>query len=668
MSAGGQSSDSEISFSVPPSASGSGGRPSGDQTGGTPGEEAIMRPPSPSHEETEHIAGLSTSASLSTQTLFSTVETSSQTLGFCVSSFSSKTCLELLAANKLTDEQISYEHNYLRSLSHLGPVYRVKSEGGPLNKAEVLFSSKSVKCELAGSAVKELDLVMNSHNSIITSCENSLKEYQLTMSSFMSSVETAQGMLTELLDASHRPPAAPTTSSRDADESVRSASSSGSDTISRQFDEILGKLAPAIPTGNINPINPVCGGVDLNFSQFSVGDVLAQLPATESSSCGRRVGYWGDRPYGYGKVRHRARTLPESPVLDAIFTGLGGLDQTFTRDNFSVMVTDYPDGGAFIPAHQDNEREIEGSSTIYTVSFGESRVLRMVNRDGVLREEDHTLSHGTVFAMAVSEQGSWSHELLQDRECKGRRVSLTFRHIITPSEREPVPRIEQPPVPQPLWAKGDKNRIFFLTDSILSSTPEHVFGKIPNHRCVKTKNYFLTDVPNYEPQFKYSRFVIISAGINDLSVRKDGKPSVDAHGLADLVVRRLKECCERNPETTFVFNSLLHTQHAWLNREVDSFNQIMSDVCRTVKNLEFLDTHAALVWNPMSKRVDRILDQSDRRGTHLTLSAKMLLGDELVTALKYLDLESQGRAQNFRMGGWFWPLRKGFRWVRYNNK
>ena len=53
--------------------------------------------------------------------------------------------------------------------------------------------------------------------------------------------------------------------------------------------------------------------------------------------------------------------------------------------------------------------------------------------------------------------------------------------------------------------------------------PENIFGQIQYHVCIKKMNYYLTDLFNFEPQFKHSNFVIISLGINDLSTRKGGR-------------------------------------------------------------------------------------------------------------------------------------------------
>ena len=48
-----------------------------------------------------------------------------QTLSFCVNSFSSHTCLELLIDDKLSLKQIQHEANYLSSLSH-GRIARMR--------------------------------------------------------------------------------------------------------------------------------------------------------------------------------------------------------------------------------------------------------------------------------------------------------------------------------------------------------------------------------------------------------------------------------------------------------------------------------------------------------------------------------------------------------------
>ena len=159
--------------------------------------------------------------------------------------------------------------------------------------------------------------------------------------------------------------------------------------------------------------------------------------------------------------------------------------------------------------------------------------------------------------------------------------------------------------------------------------------------------------------------VVISCGVNDLA-RYGRRPEV----LADLVVRRLKECCAANKNTTFVFNSILHTSHGWLNEAIDTFNGIMFNVSLNVCNFTFFDSHSVLVSSPISKprsasNVGVIAKDDD--GVHITFAARRLITDQLVNGLHMLACGREGKHVTDRVHGWTWPLRREY-WdlVDYN--
>ena len=647
-------------------ASGAGDPPSALPAGHTPSEENITRSPTSVSGRDATTQGENTEISfdipvlakhIECQTLGpSTNESACQTQSFAVKSFSSKTCIELLTADLLTPAQIIHEHSYFRSLNHERPLNRpslpqVSSSG------QNTYSKKVLKSELADSVCMEFEASNQSHN--------------LTHQSFSYLLDEAERHIRELISLRQSPqspaaqsPATGRDSTLDSDNLFNEL-----ETMLQRTRQVLDEPSETTTdeeTGNVDSIDPtptVCRLLECSLLDISVDQVLSELPPDESSSCGRRVGHWGSA-YGYGRVVHPARDLPESKVLDTIYSEISKHDPTFIKENFSVMCTLYPDGNSYIPSHQDNERVICKDSMIYTISFGATRVFRVTSRSGALLEHDYDLEHGQVLAMSAASQADWSHELVANPGIKCPRVSLTFRHIV-PAESLPppasAPPIERPTEPRTYQDKAAKSKILFLTDSILSSTPEHLFERVPNHRCIKKKNYYLADTFNFEAEFKFCSMVVIGGGVNDLTTRRDNKSTLTAPVLADLFVGRLRRCCEKHPNTKFVFNSILDTKIRWLNAEADTFNRIMFDLSMTIPNLEFLDLHAALIRNPMSDRADNILDSSDRRGTHLTLRAKRVLSEDLVSALKLLCLRSQGVVRGYSMRGWNWPLRKQFR-------
>ena len=159
---------------------------------------------------------------------------------------------------------------------------------------------------------------------------------------------------------------------------------------------------------------------------------------------------------------------------------------------------------------------------------------------------------------------------------------------------------------------------------------------------------------NYEPEFLYTSQVIISCGLNDLS-RYQRTPEV----LADLVVHRLEQCLAKHPKTDFIFTAIVHTKFDWLNKAIDKFNSIMFDLSVNHKNFTVFDSHAVLLHNRISDRVENVIDPRGN-GCHLTLAAKKLITNQLVRAVELVATTKRGARLPPHFRGWFWPLRDEF--------
>lgn len=283
-------------------------------------------------------------------------------------------------------------------------------------------------------------------------------------------------------------------------------------------------------------------------------------------------------------------------------------------------------------------------------------MLRVTNKLLDITERDFVLKHGSLFTMSRESQCFWYHEIVEDRSVSEPRISFTFRRLL-PHDRRPVkPRV--PPIAPPKPPKlpqsiaptgGTHSRILFLTDSVLSKTPTHLFGRVEGHKCIKKENYELKNIFNFSPEFGYSNYVVISCGVNDLS-----RYGCRAHTLADLVCKRLRHACQKYKNTIFIFNSLVSTSFSWLNREIGEFNNIMFDMACEVENLYFFDSHDIL----MSGAVRGDVVDRYGNGIHMTVGARELVSWELVTAVAHLQTIRTGRETGSRSRRpWYWPLR-----------
>lgn len=593
------------------SSSGFGSGPSVLETRSTPGNQDNTTLP------TSPVTGATLSEGKMSCPSATYTTTGTQTASYCVSSFSSKTCQEL--APQLTPAQLEHELAYFQSLGHL-PDFR-------LTRHNKTMAGNLLRNELSAAVTTEFDCFRVSINKLYSDLNPTI--HKLTHD-FSRLVETAQQHVNDLKNKNAESPVTAPTSP-------------------------LHTVTSAPPNFEVD--SSVCNlDYHVDFSDLTVEDVLQQIKCDLRGTCGRSMFYCGSKPYSYANVHHKARDYPDCAVFDTIFDKMRTIDPEFSANKYSCLVTHYPDGNAYIPRHSDNEQQIVPDSTIFTVSVGATRTLRLVPTMGLLSQHSFLVNHGSVYSMSSNSQHIWSHEIVRDEKCKEPRVSFTFRQLIDPPARTPIPPIKRPEPVKP-WSRivmGSHRKILLLTDSILQSTPEAIFNRIPEHLCIKKINYELKDVFNFEAEFRHSNFVILACGLNDLS--RYGKT---CHTLADLVTKRLSHCCDKYPDTTFIFCSLLRTRHQWLNDEIDQFNRIMMDLSITLPNLRFLDTQQALTDHRLTDPSSYI-DMSDRHGTHLLLAARKIVTSQLVSAVELLLGRQSRTLKSSRLRGWAWPLRGDF--------
>ncbi len=397
-------------------------------------------------------------------------------------------------------------------------------------------------------------------------------------------------------------------------------------------------------------------------------DGLSEISVDQALRGGRKTAYFGDIPYKYGKTSHPANPYPDCDIFRNIFRKMKSVDPNFTPENYTCLVNMYDNGRVTIPRHSDDEQQIIPGSKIYTISVGATRVMRFINNTGRIRETDQSLVHGSVFSMDADSQLDWSHSLLANSQETNPRISFTFRRLrqVTPQ----APTVHIPPIkrPDPINAGGSHRRVLFLSDSVLKNTPESIFNRIGGdnkYRCIKKVNYELVNVFNFEREFRYTDIVVISCGVNDLS-RYSRRPD----DLADLVINRLKDCCARNCNTTFVFTSILSTAHGWLNGAIGAFNRHMFELSTKVPNLTFFDSHHVLVNSPITSvrsRTSVIVPGGD--GVHITFDARKLVTDELINGLSAIARGVDGKLSNdVGLCRWRWPLRPAYRCMLTPNR
>ncbi len=528
--------------------------------------------------------------------------------------FSARTCLEVLPT--LSNAQIDTEIKHLIALD-AGIHSRITDKTDIDVKRDLLHKS------LTHTLIKEVDTIVNKYDILFQSL------HRCTHNA-MTQLDAAESYVAEL---------------------QQTATSSSDEEAPKQILKAGSNLDPPVSFPGIS------------FANINFDDVEKQFRFDMKLPGNRDATYFGSVEYEYGSIKHPATPYPDgNPVIAAVAEGLKQYDPAFSLDEYTCLVTRYQAGNSTISMHHDDESSIAPNSDIYTVSFGEARTMRFYNIRGPIQEQFHKLEHGMVHVMTSESQSLWKHGIGREPDAKGCRISLTFRKLITstpPSNSQqdsPIPARATPaPPPQP----SRPTRVLLLTDSILASTPVHLFENIPNHICIKRKEYQFANLDQYQSEFEYTDVVILSMGINDLS-----RYGHTARTLADCIAPRLKHYSHRYPDTKFVINSVLLTRDIkWCNKEVHIFNQIMFELSRDTRNLSFFDSDRFAEKKFNENKHIRSFFATDRsnNGIHISLDMRKIIVSELVNSVGYL---SGIRAAKFGKAQWLYNVTTRSSWSR----
>uniref|UniRef100_A0A1A8G2W4 DNA oxidative demethylase ALKBH2 n=2 Tax=Nothobranchius korthausae TaxID=1143690 RepID=A0A1A8G2W4_9TELE len=151
----------------------------------------------------------------------------------------------------------------------------------------------------------------------------------------------------------------------------------------------------------------------------------------------RKQAAYGDKglEYTYSGVTRRACSW--TPTLeyirDSVTTATG---QTF---NF-VLINRYKDGQDHMGEHRDDERELDPSCPIASVSLGAARDFVFRHRDARGKHSSRhiepvklELAHGSLLLMNPPTNTFWYHSVPVRRKVLSSRINLTFRRIVLDS-------------------------------------------------------------------------------------------------------------------------------------------------------------------------------------------------------------------------------------------
>ncbi|KAL6465791.1 hypothetical protein MHYP_G00259240 [Metynnis hypsauchen] len=176
--------------------------------------------------------------------------------------------------------------------------------------------------------------------------------------------------------------------------------------------------------------------------EYFTGDQAKVQVYGKLHSVPRQQATYGDEGlmYSFSGVHLLAR--PWTPTLeyirDAVTNATG---QTF---NF-VLINRYKDGHDHIGEHRDDERELDPTCPIASVSLGAVRDFIFRHRDARVGPNKRKiepvkleLAHGSLLLMNSPTNTYWYHSLPIRKKVKTTRINLTFRRIIRSRRRSDV--------------------------------------------------------------------------------------------------------------------------------------------------------------------------------------------------------------------------------------
>jgi alkylated DNA repair dioxygenase AlkB len=116
------------------------------------------------------------------------------------------------------------------------------------------------------------------------------------------------------------------------------------------------------------------------------------------------------------------------PLCDAIERQLG-----FRPTN--CLLNYYETGRSTMGFHSDATYNLAGGTGVAIVSIGAERDLTFRSKTDLTLQIPFSLPHGSLFYMSQATQDYWTHAI-KKTETDDARISLTFRHILSPSELE----------------------------------------------------------------------------------------------------------------------------------------------------------------------------------------------------------------------------------------
>jgi alkylated DNA repair dioxygenase AlkB len=226
-------------------------------------------------------------------------------------------------------------------------------------------------------------------------------------------------------------------------------------------------------------------------------DVLKHLETLDyhRNSCNR----FGPETHLYGSQRYcynpQSATVDPTPIESnrTMLELLEKVNTTMGTKHNSMLINRYNSYKHYLGAHKDDEKCLDPTAPISTLSFGATRRLNIsLNAAKHKTVQEVLLTSGSMFTMLPGFQDSYYHSLARGRKSRpgerGVRYSITFRQLLPSLEEnqvteEPVPVVDIQSSPTTTTSPAAKVRdgntpdTFVFGSSLLKGLDEHKLSK-----------------------------------------------------------------------------------------------------------------------------------------------------------------------------------------------
>lgn len=141
----------------------------------------------------------------------------------------------------------------------------------------------------------------------------------------------------------------------------------------------------------------------------------------------RKIAWYASQSFNYTYSRTTKKALPWTPLLLKLKEKV---EQVTNEKYNSCLLNLYHNGSEGMAWHSDNEKDLQNSGAIGSLTFGAERKFSLKHKT-TQETINVLLQHGSILVMKGDTQKHWLHRLPPTIKVSSPRINLTFRTIST---------------------------------------------------------------------------------------------------------------------------------------------------------------------------------------------------------------------------------------------